>query len=903
MSRQDYDRPDPDALLRQGCGDQKKGRLKIFLGAAPGVGKTFEMLSTARQLLREGADLAIGVVETHGRAETKALVGGLPVIPTAAVAYRGQILQEMDLDAILIRRPALVLVDELAHSNAPGSRHPKRWMDVEEILAAGIDVFTTVNIQHVESLNDVVASITRVRVRETVPDRVIETANELELVDLTPNDLLQRMRDGKIYGAHTAGRAMLHYFSPGNLTALRELALRRTAQQVDAQLLDHMKANAISGPWAAGERVMVCLTLEEGDSGLMRYGKRLADRLHAPWIVLHVETSRDLTDDARARMAAQMQLAQSLGAETVTLPGHDIALDALAYARAQNVTQIVAAHPAGTGWMGRLRQLLGRSTTERLIQRSDGFPVHVVPRSGEAPAHRIREARKTRLSPYLASSAIVMAALGLALLLRQGFEVSNVSLAFLTAILGVAVAYGLGPSLWASILGMLCFNFFFLPPLYTLTIAAPDNVVALFFFFATALIAGNLGARVRSQAVVARHRAETTQSLYRFSRMITGISTLEDLLWSVSQEIARLIDCHVVLLLPDAGALAIQASSDVEKPLGEDDFAAASWAWKHSRIAGRGSDNLPGVRWLFIPMRTVRGPVALIGLNRTRDGRLLDAEQQGMLDALADQAASAIESILLTRDLDRVRLEAETDRLRGALLTSISHDLRTPLASILGAASSLRDYGEVLGEEGRSDLLTTVTDEAERLNRFVGNLLDMTRLEAGALPLRHDSVDCAEVAATALSRASRLLEHHRVRLDAMPDLPMLPLDAVLLEQALFNILDNAAKYTREGTAVVISLRTDDSHLTIAIADEGPGFGDRDPSAIFGKFTRFAAADTTRAGTGLGLAIARGFVEAMGGRIEASNRSEGIGAVFALRFPLHAVPARTLSLLPSEEPLP
>ena len=885
MTRQDYTRPDPDALLRQGCADSKRGRLKVFLGAAPGVGKTFEMLSTARHLLHEELDLVIGIVETHGRAETQALVEGVPLISPCIISYRGQVLHEMDLDAILQRCPALILVDELAHSNVPGSRHPKRWMDVEELLCAGIDVFTTVNIQHLESLNDIVASITRVRVRETVPDHVIENADEVELVDLTPGDLLQRMRDGKIYAAHTAGRAMLHYFSPGNLTALRELALRQTAQQVDAQLVDHMKANAIAGPWAAGERVMVCLTLQDGDAGLVRYGKRLADRLHAPLIVLHVETSRDLTDEVRARMASQMHLAQSLGAETVTLPGHDIALDALAYARAQNVTQIVAAHPAGTGWLGRLRQLLGRSTTERLIQRSENFPVHVVPRSGETMGHRIHERAPPGLSPYLASTAMVLCALGVALLLRQGFEVSNVSLAFLTAILGVAVAYGLWPSLWASVLGMLCFNFFFLPPLYTLTIAAPDNVVALFFFFATALIAGNLGARVRSQAVVARHRAEITQSLYRFSRTITGMSSLDALLWSVTQQIGQLLDCHVVLLMPDDGVLGIRAHSASHNQPGEDDLAAASWAWKHGRIAGRGSDSLPGVRWLFIPLRTARGPVALLGLDRERDGHLLDVEQQGLLDALADQTASAIESILLTRDLDRVRLEAETDRLRGALLTSISHDLRTPLASILGAASSLRDYGAVLGEEGRNELLATLTDEAERLNRFVGNLLDMTRLEAGALPLRHDSVDCAEVAATALARAARLLEHHRVTLDTASDLPMLKLDAVLLEQCLFNILDNAAKYTPPDTAITLRLQRDRAGLAIIVEDEGPGFGDRDPALIFGKFTRFAAADTTRAGTGLGLAIARGFTEAMGGTIVASNRHERNGARFTLYFPL------------------
>ncbi|MBO1361299.1 sensor histidine kinase KdpD [Acetobacter sacchari] len=886
------DRPDPDALLRrtsQELESRERGRLKVFLGAAPGVGKTFEMLTTARQLLRDGVDVVVGVVETHGRAETAALLEGLEQVPQCLVDYKGRTLREMGLDAILARAPRVVLVDELAHTNAPGSRHPKRWMDVEELLEAGVDVLTTVNIQHLESLNDVVASITRVRVRETVPDSVIERADEVELIDLTPNDLLQRMRDGKIYASHAAGQALLHYFSPGNLTALRELALRHTAQQVDAQLVDHMKANAISGPWAAGERIMVCLTLQDRDASLLRYGKRLADRLHAPWIVLHVETGRDLTDDARARIASQMHLAQSLGAETVTVPGQDVAIDALAYARGQNVTQIVAGHPAGRGWGGRLRQWLGYATTERLIRYADGFPVHVVPRSptAESAQTRLGSATAPRIGPYVASSLIVAVALGVALLLRRGFEVSNVSLAFLTAILGVAVAYGLGPSLWASLLGMLCFNFFFLPPIYTLTITAPDNVVALFFFFATALIASNLGARVRSQAVVARHRAEITQSLYHFSRTITGIIKLDDLLWSASHQIATMLDCNVVLLLPENGALSVKTSYNEGRAIGADDLAAATWAWKHNSVAGRGSDNLPGVHWLFMPLRTGRGPVALIGLDTEKGGVILDSERQRLLDALADQTASAIESLLLARELDQARLDTETDKLRGALLTSISHDLRTPLASILGAASSLDSYGEELGPTARKELLATIHDEAERLNRFVANLLDMTRLEAGALRPRRERVDIGEVVASALTRASRLLVGHHVEMDLAPDLPMPFLDDVLIEQALFNVLDNAGKYTKSGTKVTVTATCDAETLTVRVLDEGEGFSISDPDIVFSKFTRFMSADRARPGTGLGLAIARGFVEAMGGKIIARNRRDRSGAEFVMTFPIAA----------------
>nr|WP_294917690.1 sensor histidine kinase KdpD [uncultured Neokomagataea sp.] len=884
-------RPDPDALLRLASAEgegESRGKLKIFLGAAPGVGKTFEMLTTAQQLARDGVDVVIGVVETHGRVETAALVEGLTLVPLQRTHYRGRDLSEMDLDALLVRAPAVVLVDELAHTNVPGSRHPKRWMDVRELLAAGIDVLTTVNVQHLESLNDIIASITRVRVRETVPDSIIERADEIELIDLTPNDLLQRMRDGKIYAEHTAGRAMLHYFSPGNLTALRELALRQTAQQVDAQLLDHMKANAIAGPWAAGERIMVCLTVQDGDASLLRYGKRLADRLHAPWIVLHVETNRDLTDATRARMAAQMHLAQSLGAETVTIPGQDVALDAVAYARAQNVTQIVAAHPAGRGWYGQFRQLFGRSTTERLIQCADGFPLHVVPRSADdTPTGAALTAKTLHFGPYVAGSGMVFGALIVALLLRVGFDVNNVSLAFLTAILGVAVAYGLWPSLWASFLGMLCFNFFFLPPLYTFTIAAPDNVVALFFFFATSVIASNLGARVRNQAVVARHRAEITQSLYDFSRMITGLTTLDDLVWSVSHQIATMLDCRVIMLLPEDGILTVKTSYNDGKVVEADDWAAASWAWKHNKIAGRGSDNLPGVSWLFLPLRTGRGTVGVIGLDTERAGLILDADQQRLLDALVEQAASAIERIVLAHELDQARIAAETDKLRSALLTSISHDLRTPLASILGSASSLESYGDMLDQSAKSDLLATIRDEAERLNRFVANLLDMTRLESGALRPRAEPVDIAEVVASALSRASALLQRHKVEMVIAPELPMLALDDVLFEQALFNILDNAGKYTPEGTTVTVEAFVHAEAMLVCVKDEGTGFEMDNTDFIFRKFTRFKSADRSRPGTGLGLAITRGFVEAMGGTIEARNRKDCSGAEFLMTFPLGA----------------
>jgi len=888
--RPDPSRPDPDALLRQTEKDaatRRRGKLKIFLGAAPGVGKTFEMLTTARQLRREGVDVVVGVVETHGRRETAALLDGFECIAPRTVSYRGRTLEEMDLPAILARRPAMVLVDELAHTNAAESRHTKRWMDVGDLLDAGIDVLTTVNIQHLESLNDIIAGITRIRVRETVPDSVLDGADEIELVDLTPGDLLQRMREGKIYGTRGAQRAMRNYFTPGNLTALRELALRQTAQQVDAQLIDHMKANAIAGPWAAGDRVMVCLTVQDRDEGLIRYGKRLADKLRAPWITLHVETGSDLSDTVRAQVAAEMQLATTLGAETVMIPGHDVALDALAYAQAHNVTHIVVGQP-GTSLFGeRARDLFGFSITPRLIRHAGRFPVHVVPRSSgveqNAPPRPARPNANAR--PYVASSLVVALALCVALVLRRGLEVNNVSLVFLTGILWVAVAWGLWPSLWASLMAMLCFNFFFLPPLYTLTIAEPENMVALFFFFLTGVIASHLGARVRGQAVVARRRADVTQSLYQFSRALAGIIVLDDLMLAVSARIAELLGMDVALLLPDGERVAVRASSCGPEQLGPADLAAANWAWRNDRLAGRGADSLPGARWLFVPIRAGRGPVAVIGLASERPGPLLDAEQTRLLDALGDQTALAIERITVAEDLDRARLSMETEKLRGALLTSISHDLRTPLSVILGAASSLDGYDAVLSSEDRAVMVTTIREEAERLNRFVANLLDMTRLESGGLRPRHEPVDITEVAGSALARAAAVLHAHRVSLHVADDVPQLPLDDVLLEQALFNLLDNASKHTPSGTAVALDVSAGNGQVAIRIRDAGPGLSVKDPERVFDKFTRFHSGDRSRSGTGLGLAIARGFVEAMGGTLVAANRIDGSGAVFTMRFPI------------------
>ena len=841
-------RPSPDALLKT-IQQDRRGRLKIFLGAAPGVGKTFEMLSSAHEKLREGIDVVAGVVETHSRAETEALLVGLPLIARRHITYKGRALDEMDIDAILARRPALVLVDELAHTNAPDSRHAKRYQDVEEILAAGIDVWSTLNIQHVESLNDVVAQITRIRVRETVPDSVIDQAAEIEVIDLTPDDLIRRLRDGKVYVAKTAHRALGHYFSPGNLTALRELALRRTAQRVDAQLIDHMQAHAIQGPWAAGDRVLVCID-HRGAAPLVRYGRRMAERLRVPWAVLHVETAqhRALSETERDNIAETMRQAERLGAEAVTIPGTDVAADVVSYARTHNFTHIVMGHTnRGHWWQS--------SISERMLRLATDIPVHVFGTNPDEGQRRQAFALPTLPgpTPILNSIAMVAVATVLGMGLRQVLNSSSIGMVYLTAVLVSAAGYGLIPSLISCLVATLAYNFFFLEPLYSFTIADPENVVVLFFFTITAIIASNLAARMRDQAVSARARAKTTEELYQFSRKLAGIGNLDDLLWATAYQSAAMLQLRVVLLLPESAhsdRLIVCSAYPPEDALEDADIAAANWAWQSNRPTGRGSDTLPGGRRLFVPLRTGSGPVAVVGLDGdAARSQLLSPDQRRLLDALGDQAAVSIERMVLAADLEKSRLSAETERLRGALLTSISHDLRTPLSAILGAAGTLQSYRATLPEADQTELLATIAEEAERMGRFVANLLDMTRLESGAITQTFEPVDLGELIGSLLRRAGKILAHHSVSLDLAENLPMLTLDAVLLEQALFNVLDNAAKYGPLGSTITLRAWHDapDHHVVLQVIDEGPGIPPEHLDDIFEKFTRVHATDRARAG--------------------------------------------------------
>ncbi len=884
--RDNESRPSPDALL-ENAEREARGSLKIFLGAAPGVGKTYEMLVSGHRRKADGVDVVVGVVETHGRKETKALLDGLEVVPRRPVPYKGRLLEEMDLDAVLARHPALVLVDELAHTNAPGSRHPKRYMDVLEILAQGIDVYTTLNIQHVESLNDVVAQITRIRVRETVPDSVIDRADDIEIIDLTPADLIERLREGKVYIPETAKRAVENYFSPGNLTALRELALRRTAQRVDEQLLTHMQAHAIPGPWPAGDRVLVVVDEDPRGASLVRYARRLADRLRAPWAALHVETSRStsLSEVDKDRLAATLQLAERLGGEAITIPGQSVARDIVRHATANNVSHIVVGKPEKPRW----KEVFEGSVTHDLIRRAGDISVHVV--SGteqDAPSKGVAAAEQPRrfeIRPYTLSTAYVVAALAVGSVLDQFLDVRNIALVFLMAVLTSALTGGLWPALYACIVSALAFNFFFLEPRYTLTIEDPESVVALLFFLVVAMIASNLTARIQRQAAAARQRARTTEDLYLFSKKLAGTGTLDDVLWATVFQIASMLKVRVVVLLPEGGSIAMKAGYPPDDTLADADIAAARWAWEHNRPAGRGADTLPGAKRLYLPLRTGRAAIGVVGLDNDKEGPILTPEQQRLFEALADQAAVAIERIQLVADVDKAKLAAEAGRLRSALLTSISHDLKTPLAAIVGAAATLKELFPDLPAEARADLLSTVVDESDRLNRFIANLLDMTRIESGAIEPNYSLHYLSDMVGTALRRAAKITARHSIEVDLTPNLPMLKVDPVLFEQVLFNVLDNAAKYAPEGSAIRFEAWRDNGSLVLQVMDEGPGIPQADLERIFDTFYRVRKSDRVRAGTGLGLSISRGFIEAMGGTIEAGNRSDRKGAVFTIRMPV------------------
>ena len=883
-------RPNPDALLAA-ASHEGRGRLKIFLGASPGVGKTYAMLSGAKRLTLAHLDVVVGVVETHGRIETEALLDGLEILPRRTVTYRGTELSEFDLDAALARRPALLIVDELAHTNAEESRHPKRYLDVEELLSAGIDVWTAVNIQHLESLSDVVSRITGVMVRETVPDTVLDKADEVVVVDVTPDELITRLSEGRIYLPENARRAAGGFFKPGNLTALRELALRRTADRVDDQMVDHLRQNAIEGAWPTAERILVCVGSDRSSEKVVRAASRLASGLNASWIAVTLTQSGLETSDGAAtrRIDEAMRLAERLGAETARLTGRDLPDEILRFARQENITQVVIGR-SGAGAWGRLR---GRSLSDMLLRRASDIAIHVVvgENLAKSKVRRPWPKRNTLVIGLLAAVASVTSAVLVGMLATHYLTLPDLSMIFLAAVLLCAVTVGQWPAIAAAMLSFFAYNFFFIPPLFSFSIATPYEFFALIIFLLVGVTTGGLAGRVRDQAEAAHNRVRTIQALYDVSRKLSATVSIDDVLWVVVRQAAAAIKSQVIILLREddaaaAGELSIRAAFPPEDTLQPGEWAAARWAYNKNEVAGWRTGTLPNAGYQFQPLRTSAGVVGVVGFAPTDRSQPLPAEDERAFLALMDQGALAMERAFLVLEARHGEAIAERERLQTTLLSSISHDLRTPLASILGSVTSLRSYGNRMDQEARDDLLLTIEEETRRLTRFVANMLDMTRVESGTLDLRRDWIEVSDIVSSAVRRAEKSFPARTIDVGIQTDLPPVRGDAVLLEQVLFNILDNADKYTEPGSPTVVRAAKQAEALVISIEDQGRGVPAGDLDKIFEKFTRLASGDGRPAGTGLGLAIAKGVIDSMGGTIRAESPvGTGQGTRLVISLPI------------------
>ncbi|MBL8547955.1 MAG: sensor histidine kinase KdpD [Hyphomonadaceae bacterium] len=863
--------------------------MKVFLGAAPGVGKTYEMLIEAHNRKREGVDVVVGVIEHHGRDETRQLLHGLELIPRRQISYRGQTLKEMDLDAILKRKPKLVLVDELAHTNAEGVSHPKRWMDVRDLLAAGIDVFSTMNVQHLESANDIVAKITQVQVRETVPDSVLDIADEIEVVDITPEELQQRLRDGKVYPAEVAQRALANFFTAGNITALRELALRRAADRVEDAMRAHMAEHGIAGPWEATDRVLACVDATLGSLTVVRRAKRLADRLHAPWEVVNVATpeSERASKPARAALLEAFRVAEELGATTRSLTGDDPAAEILAHAREQNVTHIVVGAAARPLWF----ELIRGSLIRRLVRNSGDIAIEICPRDESKTSTLIGDAfRPPSLGSaggYVGASVFVALAAVFAVALDQwiGVELPNISLVFVLAIIASALRYGMAISIFSAVASALTYNFLLIPPLYTFTIATPSNIYAFIFFIAIGLAVSGVSARVRAQTLIARRQARRASDLEGFARGLVGMEAEGEIAASTAVTASRLLFARVVVLAARDGELEMIGEAPGPELLGADDLAAAKWAFANRREAGRGSDTLHGARWLFVPIPGEHGFVGVIGISPLDDAPRLDPDQRRVLDLVSAQAGVALDRSRYQREAADARVEAEGERLKGTLLASVSHDLRTPLSTIRTVIESLQKFGDKHDRTTQSELLETARTEVGRLTRFIENLLDMSRIDAGAVQVKRQPAEVADLVENALDRMRGVLHNKVISRDVSVGLPQVLVDPTLIEAAIGNVLENAAKYSPEGSVVLIRAFRQDSSVVIEVLDEGAGFSPESMPNLFDKFARGVEGDGRPPGTGLGLAIAKGFVEAQGGSTGAANRTDRAGAVVSMRLPL------------------
>ncbi len=875
-------RPSPDALLKAAKRDAR-GRLKIFLGAAPGVGKTFEMLREGAEMLKTGTDAVVGVVETHGRADTEALVAPFEVLPRRIADHGAHKLAEFDLDAMLARAPAIALIDEFAHSNAPGSRHPKRWQDIEELRDAGIDVLTTLNIQHIESLNDVVAGFTRVRVRETVPDAMLDDA-EIEVVDLPPDELIERLKAGKVYVPDEASRALGHFFSKSNLSALRKLALRRAAQTVDRHLLDHVDLAGERGTWAAGERLVVAVGDQPGSEALIRAAKRLADALRAQWTAVSVETPRSATlgDAARGRMAAALKLAASLGATIATIPASTV-LDGLCAHIAETRTTVVVIGKSHRSWWFELRH---GSVVDQLVRALDGVAVHVVPVS-MAPAADDEKpsARPDATRGIAAGLGMVALTTALATVVRPWVGANSIDMIYLLPVIATATLFELRSSLVASLAAALAYNFFFLPPLHTFTISDPQNVLTLLVLIVVAAVASQLTGRLKREATIGARTATENAALAAFGQRLAAVSDSDGTAEAVCEEVAHLLDVGTVLFRRMGNTLEIAAASPAAPALNPIDLAAAEWAFDRGEVAGRDSGTLTASDWQFHPLETALGVFGVLGLAHAGSGDPVPADKRILFTTLLGQAALAHERLKLEANAREVGALKQRDDLRATLLSSIGHDLKTPLTAVVAAADALAE------QHGASATTQLLKGEARRLRRVFDDLVEMTRIEAGTLVVKREATDLTDAVAAAAQDLRAELARHKLALDVPPTLPLVDADPRMLHHVLINLLGNAAKFAPPDTVVTIKARRTADGLTLAVLDEGPGLPPGREATLFDRFTRVDGDDRS-GGTGLGLAIVDGFARAMGLSVSAENRHSG-GAAFAIIWP-EAMVRRTVS---------
>jgi len=890
------DRPDPDALLARVQAEEERGtrgKLKIFFGAAPGVGKTYTMLEAGRKVAKEGVDVLVGYIEPHVRPETHALLMGLDVLARRTIEYRGTKLLEFDLEAALQAHPQLIIVDELAHTNAPGVTHTKRWQDVDRLLQAGIDVYTTLNVQHLESLNDVIAQITGVIVRETVPDVIFDQSDEVELVDLPPDDLIERLRQGKVYLPDQASRAIESFFKKGNLIALRELALRRMAERVNAQMQDYRSLHAVVRTWPTSERLMVSVGPSPHSARLVRAARRMATTLRAPWVAVYVETAQSarLSKEDADRVAQTLHLAEELGAETATISGAHLVDELLDYARQRNVTKIIVGKPQQARWQEWLRG----SVVYELTRKCGDIDVFVISGDFEQlPRARQRStpAPSSALA-YLGALLAVAACTGAGFLMFPQFDLSNIIMVYLLGVITVAVQFGRGPSILASVLGVAAFDFFFVPPRWTFAVSDTQYLVTFAVMLVAGLVISTLTSHVKFQAESARKREQRTAALYAMSRELVEATTTVALVDVAVKHIAEVFDCEVFLLFPDPVRHGPVTIAPVPSPyslatLTDHDLGVAQWVFDNGERAGRGTDTLPSATSLFVPLRTRGAIVGILGIRPRSAARasLLTSDQIRLLETFAGQVALAEERIRSAQDAQQAKLQVEAERLRSSLLSAVSHDLRTPLAAIAGASSTLVD-GEGLDSTTRHELAESIFEESERLNRLVANLLDMTRLEAGALTVRKEWQVVEEVVGVVLNRLSRRLHRYKVTTHLAHDLPLVPFDPLLVQQVLTNLLENAMKCTPEGGEISVSAQVADADVQIDVADRGLGLVPGEEEHVFEKFYR-SARSTSGSGVGLGLTICRGIVELHGGRIWTRNRPDG-GACFSFTLPRGETP--------------